>query len=483
VRRIMMRMLPVLALAGMTGVAGCAVNPVTGQRQFVLISEAQEIEMGRQVAAEAAAAMGLVDDAALQAYVRELGLRLARTSERPELPWSFQVVDDPTPNAFAAPGGFIFVTRGLLAMMRNEAELVSVLGHEIGHVTARHSVDMMSRAQLAQIALGVGSILSPTVARFGDLLGGGMQLLFLSYGRDAERQADDLGFRYMLEHNYDARQMVNVFAALQRSGELAGASPVPSWLASHPNPAERIERIQAALATLGQDDALARTRVGTDDYMARINGLVFGDNPRNGFFRGQQFLHPDLRFRMDFPAQWRTQNMSQAVMAVSQQQDAVMQLTLAQGSEQEAANRFFGQQGIAAAQVVRQNINGLPAVTGYFQAQTQDGQVRGFAGFIRHDNRTYQILGFAPAQIFSRYDATFRTSIGSFAVLTDPAALAVQPDRISIVRTQQAMTLAQFNQQFPSRAPIEHIAVINHLAGPTTTIPANYQMKRVIAGN
>jgi predicted Zn-dependent protease len=477
------RMLPVIALAGITATTGCAVNPVTGQRQFVLISEAQEIEMGRQVAAEAAAAMGLVDDPALQSYISELGLRMARTSERPDLPWSFQVVDDPTPNAFAAPGGFIFLTRGLLAMMRNEAELMGVLGHEIGHVTARHSVQMLSQAQLGQLVLGVGSILSPTVARFGDILGGGMQLLFLSYGRDAERQADDLGFRYMLEHNYDARQMPNVFAALQRSGELAGHSPVPSWLASHPNPEERIQRIEAQLAALGQDDALARTRVGTEDYLARINGLVFGPNPRNGFFRAQQYFHPELRFRVDFPTQWRTQNTAQAVLAQAPQQDAMMQLTLTQGTEAEAANRFFGQQGIAGAQVGRQTINGLPAVTGFFEAATQGGTVRGFAAFIRHDNRTYHVMGFAPAQVFSRYDAAIRTSVGTFAVLTDPAALAVQPDRISIVRVPQGMTLAQFNQQFPSRIPIEQLAIINQLAGPTSTVPANFQMKRVTAGS
>jgi predicted Zn-dependent protease len=472
-----------LALAGTSVLAGCAVNPVTGQRQLALVSEAQEIEMGRQVAAQAVASMGLVEDAALQQYVSELGLRLARTSERPTLPWSFQVVDDPTPNAFAAPGGFIFVTRGLLAMLRNEAELVSVLGHEIGHVTARHSVTAISRAQIAQIGLGVGSILSPTVARLGDVLGGGMQILFLHHGRDAERQADDLGFRYMLEHNYDARQMVNVFAALQRSGELAGQSAVPSWLATHPFPEERIQRIQAQLAALGQDDALARTRVGMEEYLNRLNGLVFGANPRNGYFQQQLFLHPDLRFRVSFPAQWRTQNMAQAVVAVSPQQDAVMQLTLAQGTETEAANRFFGGQGMAASQVGRQSINGLPAVTGFFQAQTQDGAVSGFAAFIRHDNRTYQVLGYAPSAIFSRHDATIRSSIGSFAVLTDPAALAVQPNRITIVRTTQAMTLAQFNQQFPSRAPIEELAIINQLAGTNATIPAGYMMKRVVAGS
>lgn len=480
--RLIFRGLPVLALAGLTTMAGCAVNPVTGQRQLALISEAQEIELGRQVAAEAAASMGLVDDPALQSYISELGLRMARTSERPNLPWSFQVVDDPTPNAFAAPGGFIFVTRGLLAMMRNEAELMGVLGHEIGHVTARHSVTALSRAQLAQITLGVGAILSPTVARLGDVLGAGTQILFLQHGRDAERQADDLGFRYMLEHNYDAREMVNVFVALQRSGELAGQSPVPAWLATHPYPEERIQRIQAQLAELGQDEALARTRVGTADYLNRLNGLVFGVNPRNGYFQNQLYLHPELRFRIQFPAQWRTQNMAQAVVAVSAQQDAVMQLTLVQGTESEAANRFFGQQGVSGSQVGRQTINGLPAVTGFFQAQTQDGAVTGFAGFIRHDNRTYQILGYSPSGVFSRYDAALRSSVGSFAVLTDAAALAVQPDRIRIVTTPRAMTLTEFNQQFPSRTTIEQLAIINQLAGPGATIPANYLMKRVVAG-
>jgi predicted Zn-dependent protease len=480
--RTMNRCLPLLALAALTA-GGCATNPVTGQRQLALVSEAQEIQMGRQVAAQAVQQMGLVDDPALQSYVSGLGLRLAATSERPHLPWSFQVVDDPTPNAMAAPGGFIFITRGLLSMVRNEAELVSVLGHEIGHVTARHSVTLMSRAQLAQIGLGVGSILSPTVARLGDVLGGGMSLLFRHYGRDAERQADDLGFRYMLEHNYDAREMVNVFAALQRSGELAGHSPVPSWLASHPNPEERIVRIQAALAELGQQEALARTIVNTEPYLARIEGLIYGENPRHGFFRNQLFLHPDMRFRVEFPQGWRTQNMTQAVMAGSPQQDALIQLTLDQGTEQEAASRFFAQQGIASRNVIRQNINGLPAVIGEFQAQTQEGTLGGHVAFIRHNNMTFQLLGFTPAQQVTRYAQTFRAVIGSFNVLTEPAALAVQPNRITVVRLGEPMTLTQFNQRFPSQAPVQELAVINHIPDLTTVIPAGYHMKRVITAN
>jgi predicted Zn-dependent protease len=470
--------MPLLALVLL--VAGCAVNPVTGQRQLALISEAQEIEMGRQVAEDAARQMGLVDDPALQAYVERLGLAMARASERPNLPWSFRVVDDPTPNAFAAPGGYIFVTRGLLSLMRNEAELMSVLGHEIGHVTARHSVTMLSRAQLAQIGLGIGSVLSPTIARLGDVAGAGLSLLFLSYGRDAERQADDLGFRYMLEQGYDARQMVNVFASLQRAGEASERSAVPAWLSTHPYPEERITRIQQHLAELNQP--LDQTRVGTVDFMARIEGMVYGENPRNGFFRANQFLHPDLRFRLDFPQGWQTRNMSQAVLAGSPQQDALIQLTLATGTPDQAANAFFGQQGISASQVSRQTINGLSAVTGYFQAQTQQGQLAGFATFITVENRTYQLLAYTPAQLLGRYDAVFRATAGSFARLTDPQALAVQPNRITVVNPAQAMTLTEFNQRHPSRIPIEELALINQLAGPTATVPAAYRMKRVIAG-
>lgn len=472
-----MKRAPLLVAA--LAIAGCATNPVTGERQLALISESQEIQLGQQTAQEAEASIGLVDDPALQDYIQALGMRMARASERPNLPWQFRVLDDPTPNAFAAPGGYIYFTRGLLTMMRNEAELMSVMGHEIGHVTARHSVTLLSRAQLAQIGLGVGSILSPTVARMGDLLGGGMQLLFLHYGRDAERQADDLGFRYMFEQGYDPRQMVNVFAALQRSTELAGHSPLPAWMSSHPYPEERIQRIQGQLAEVTQP--LDQLTTGTDEYLGRLEGMIFGENPRHGFFRATQFLHPDMRFRIDFPQGWQTQNLSQAVMAGSPQQDALIQLTLASGSESDAANRFFGQQGIAASGVTRQAINGLPAVWGRFQAQTQDGTLGGVAAFIRHDNRTFQVLAYTPAQQFGRYDATFRAAIGSFAVLTDPQALAVQPNRITIVRAPSAMTLAAFNERYPSTVPIEQLAIINQLAGPTATIPANYRMKRVIA--
>jgi len=472
----LMRTAPVAALALC---AACATNPVTGDTQLSLISESQEIEMGRQAAEEAAASIGLVEDQALQDYVQRIGESLARDSERPNLPWTCRVVADPTPNAFALPGGYIFVTRGLLGLMRSESELASVLGHEIGHVTAKHSVTMLSRAQITQLGLGIGAILSPTIARLSDVAGAGMQLLFLKYGRDAERQADDLGYKYALADNYDVRRMPNVFASLARVGEASGESPLPAWLATHPYPEERIQRIQQKLAEL---PATQGTNVGVDPYLARIDNLVYGENPRAGFFQDGLFLHPDLRFRLQFPQGWQTQNLTQSVTGMSGQQDAIVQLTIAEGSESQAASQFFQAQGIASQNVGRTTIHGNSAVTGYFQAQLQDGSaVGGLAAFISYGGNTYQILAYTPAQNLQRYDATFRSVVGSFQQLTDPQALNVRPNRIDVVRVPSAMTLAEFNRRYPSTIPIEELALINQVEGADSRIGANQQVKRVVA--
>lgn len=464
--------------ASMIFLAACAVNPVTGERQLALVSESQEIQIGSQVAGDAEQQMGLVDNPELQQYVERLGMQLAQTSERPELPWSFKVVDDPTPNAFAAPGGFIFITRGLLALMHNEAELVSVLGHEIGHVTARHSVAMMSRAQLAQLGLGIGAILSPTVAEFGELAAGGLQLLFLSYGRDAEREADDLGFRYAHEHGYDVSQMANVFASFARAADHVGQSQVPSWLASHPDPESRIARIERRLEELSEPTT--DLRVGEAEYLQRIEGLTYGTDPRNGYFEDTRYFHPELAFRVDFPEGWRVQNLAQAVVGGSPDEDAIIQLTLAQGTLQEAADAFFNQQGVTAGRATRQSINNLPAIMAPFEAQTEQARLGGQAAFISLDDRVYQLLAYTPAERQGDYQRAFRATINSFARLTDPDALAREPNRIEIVRLPRAMTVAEFNQQYPSSIPVEELALVNQRDSPSATLPANFRAKRVV---
>ena len=463
-------------------VAACATNPVTGKSELSLVSEQQEIQMGQQGAQQVAQEVGLVKDQALQNYLQTVGSGIATKSERPNLPWTFRAVDDPSPNAFALPGGYVFVTRGLLDLMNNEAELASVLGHEIGHVTARHSVHQMSEQQLAQLALGVGAILSPTVAQLGNVASQGLGLLFLKYSRDDERQADDLGFRYALNQGYDVRYMDDVFRSLQRLGEATKDSPLPSWLATHPGEAERIQTIDTKLAQL-QPAQLANTKVNGPQYLQRVNGLVYGADPRNGFFQGNTFYHPDLRFQISLPSGWQGQNLSQAVIAVSPQQDGVIQLTLAKGNSPEAAARaFLSQQGIQAGQASEQTVNGVPAVASTFQAQTEQGVIQGLAAFFTYNGATYQVIGYAPAQRFGAYEAAFRQSLGSFAPVTDSRVLNVQPKKLNVVTLPQQMTLAEFAQRNPSTIPLAELAIVNQVEDPNKPLPAGTPVKQVTGG-
>ncbi|MCK4924176.1 MAG: M48 family metalloprotease, partial [Spirochaetes bacterium] len=222
---------------------GCATNPATGERHFNLFSESQEIQMGRDADEQISASLGLYPDQELAEYVEDLGLRLAANSERPNLPWTFRVLDDPTVNAFALPGGYIYVTRGILTYLSSEAELAGVVGHEIGHVTAQHSVHRMSSQQLAQLGLGVGMVLAPELQRFGQLASTGLGLMFLKFGRDDETQADELGLRYMGREDYDAEEMVRVMAMLDGVSQSSGGGRIPEWLSTHPDPGNRREHI------------------------------------------------------------------------------------------------------------------------------------------------------------------------------------------------------------------------------------------------
>lgn len=470
-----MRRAPLVLLLAM---AACAVNPVTGEREFVLISEQQEIEMGREYSAQVEQQIGVVQDEELQSYVEAIGMGMARASERPDLPWRFRVLDDPTPNAFAVPGGFIYVTRGLVGLMGSEAQLASVLGHEIGHVTARHSVSQMSRAQLAQLGLGVGMILLPEDLRaLGQVAGTGLGILFLKYSRDDERQSDRLGFRYALNAGYDVREMADVFASLERASELADAGSLPTWLSSHPSPPERIESVQARVDTL--DRSLSGRRVGRASYLGQLEGLVYGPNPRNGFFQNGTFVHPDLEFRMAFPSGWSTQNLARMVAAMSPDEDAAAQLTLADGTPSEAASSFLAQDGITEVRTRRLEINGFEAVAAEFEA-AGDTPMHGVATFLADGARTFRLLGYAAAPRYGRYAEVFSDWMGSYRRLTDPELLNAQPDRIAIVELPSAMTLDTYMAEYPSVVPLEVLALLNQVEGGATSLEAGRLMKRVV---
>jgi predicted Zn-dependent protease len=462
----------------MTTTLACATNPVTGRRELALVSESQEIEMGRQGAAEVRAAIGLYPNATLQGYVNRIGHALAARTERPGLPWEFQVVDDASINAFALPGGFIFVTRGLLAHMTTEAELASVLGHESGHVAARHSVQQMSRQQVAAIGLGVGSVLSPAIARYGQVAGVGLGLMFLKYGRDDETQSDELGFRYALAAGYDTRQMINVFQMLQRTEQLGGGGRLPEWQSTHPDPGNRVATVQALVAASPQN--LAGLNVGGAEFLRQIDGMVYGVNPRAGFFRGSLFLHPDLKFVFRFPERWTTHNAADAVAAMSPDQTALIELRGAQGSAAEAARVFFSQEGMTTGRQSRGTIHGNPVVSAEFTASDgQGGSVRGIAAFVEYGAATWRTLTYTTAARYEAWKPAFQHSINSFDRLTDPVALAVQPMRLRIESVPRAMTLSQFQAQLPSSIPLAELAIINGIP-ESVQLYAGQSIKRVI---
>lgn len=472
-------LLPCLAILAGLSSTGCSVNPATGQRQLTLISEAQEIEIGRQNDAQIVTQMGLYGDQELQNYMQELGSSLAAKSERPNLPWTFRVVDDPVVNAFALPGGYIYITRGIMAHFNSEAELVSVLGHEIGHVTGRHGVERMSKAQLAQIGLGVAAVASEDFRPFAGLAQQGLGLLFLKFSRDDERQADDLGLRYLLAGEYDPDEMPNVFNTLDRMSAAQGPR-TPGWLATHPAPANRAARLGEVIAGLPPE--YREGKIDREGYLQRLSGMTFGTDPREGYTVDNTFYHPEMAFALDFPSGWRVVNQRQAVGAISPEEDAVMVLTVASEDSPNAVfQNFFQQEGVHQGQRWRDGF--------YFfnvAPPTQDGsrpttRYQGLVGTVQHQGQLFQLLSYAGNDQWSGRRQPVQDALASFRRLTNRRYLDVQSKKVEVVTLRQAMTLAEFQRRYPSNVELAELAILNGVT-EQETLPRGTRLKRITGG-
>ncbi|MDZ7779405.1 MAG: M48 family metalloprotease [Gemmatimonadota bacterium] len=470
---------PIL-FASLLAVTACAVNPATGRRELSLVSEAGEIEMGREADPQIRAQMGLVENEALQSYVSDMGLRLASVSERPDLPWTFHVVDEPGVNAFALPGGFIYVTRGILAHFDSEAELAGVLGHEIGHVTARHSVSQMSRQQLQQIGLGVGMVLSEDVRQLGGLLSAGMQLINLRYSRGDETQSDELGLRYVSLVGYDPTAMIGVFEMLaQAGGSGQEEGRIPEWQLTHPYPENRADNIRARIAEEGLDRS---GTVARDAYLDRIDGMVFGEDPRQGYFKGSRFVHPELAFDLTFPEGWRTINQRSVVAAIEPSEQAVITLQVAEDTNApaEALREFLSQEGITSGPVREDGTGGIERARAEFEATTEEGTVRGEVAFIRHEDVAYRLLGYAPnASAWGGQAQNVAATISSFQPLTDAAILGVEPWTIEIRTLSEATSLMRYAAEHASPVELEDLARLNRVT-PEEVLSSGARIKWVV---
>lgn len=462
----------------------CAVNPATGARELSLVSEAQEIQLGRQADPSATAQFGgLYPDDDLQAYVSSLGNSLAAVSERPDLPWSFKLVDHELINAFALPGGYIYITRGILANMNSEAELVGVLGHEIGHVTARHAARRITQQQLGMIGIIGGAIFSETIRSNTEAVMQAFQLLSLRYSRQDEAQADELGFRYMLRTEHDPAGLTAVMRMLQSTSPSAEEMGVPGWMLSHPAPGDRVAANERRIAQSPQD--FRDYRLGRDEFMARLDGLVYGEDPRQGYFIGQRFIQPQLSLELTFPASWSTQNSPQAVQAAAPERDAVMQLSIAEAASPEAALSSFLQQGMTVNQRNRQTLNGLDVAWADFTVSPPEGQqgqpVRGYALFAAKDGTVYQVLGYTLAARWDVMGPELASSMMSFQPLRDDRYRDVAPHRINLVRLPAAMSARDFLTRYPSTVEDRAVLLANQVS-ETDRLERGWLMKQITGG-
>jgi predicted Zn-dependent protease len=425
--------------------------------------------MGSQADEQLQKSIGLYPNEDLQAYVSELGMHIAAATERPDLPWTFRVIDDEAVNAFALPGGYIYITRGIMAHFENQAQLAGVLGHEIGHVTGKHSVIRLSRSVLAQLGLGVAQVFAPELQGLAPLAGAGLQLLFLRFSRDDEIEADLLGVRYMLQAGENPRQMIEVMEMLARVSQAREGGMLPQWASTHPYPENRSRIIADHLQALDVPHDLPVEREG---YLRRLEGMTYGKNPREGIIRKNAFYHPDMRFELRFPEGWQVANQRQAVVAVSPRKDALIQLTISpHQTAREGLRALFRQEGISGRSAQSVQINGLTAMTGLFLARTREGVIQGRATLIEHDSRLFQILGYTRQEAWRAYGPLMTRSIMSFRELTAERYLNAQPQRLRIAEVDRPETLSQLHERLGVPVALDELALLNQAEPDEMLVP------------
>jgi predicted Zn-dependent protease len=471
--------------------SGCVreTNPITGQPRAYAYTWDQEVQIGRQSDPQIVEQFGLYEDPQLQAYVNEIGQAIVQMShfrdeETPEqyqqTEFTFRVLNSHSVNALALPGGYVYITRGLLTHVNNEAQLAVVLGHEVAHVIARHASRQAYRAQIGQLGLIAGTILGQAV--LGDLGGnllniGGpaLELLIMRYSRESEREADRLGLEYAASRGYEVAESAAFFQTLDRIRTREG-SVLPNWQSTHPDPGERMETVTALSRAYDRPGAIKV--VGQDALYQRIEGMIMGENPREGFVQNNVFYHPDLRFQFPVPAGWRVNNERAAVLMLEPNRQALMALEIAPAATaREAAARLAQTQGITVTQSREASINGLPAMAVVAQANTRQGRAGILNYFIEYDGRVYSILGYTAAQRFQAMAPQFEQTMTRFAPVTDPQILNVQPARLQIVR---ATSTAPF-RSFAPTTPVaglrpDDFAILNQVE-MDTIIPAGTPLK------
>lgn len=358
-----------------------------------------------------------------------------------------------------------------MAHFNNEAQFAGVLGHEIGHVTARHSAKQQTNAIIGQVGLMGAMIASPRLAQFGEQASQGMQLLFLKFGRDDESQSDELGVEYSSKIGYDASQMADFFQTLQREQAKAGGEAIPDFLSTHPNPADRYNRVHQLATQWKQKNGNPTTlKINRNEYLRLIDGIVYGEDPRQGFVENNAFYHPELKFRFPVPAGWKHQNSPQQFQMADPAGKALMMLALAPGASlDEAAQAMTKQFSLQPTDSRRITVNSFAALAFVADQVSQDPQtgqqvagVRTMVYLIQDGKTIYALLGASAPADFAGYQPTFSSTMEGFARLTEADKLNRQPEHVRVKTLKLRSTLSQAlkTNGVPEKR-LEEMAILN----------------------
>lgn len=458
-----------LAICGALLLGSCSTNPATGDRQFTaLMSPSQENQVGASEHSKIIQQFGLYKNSALSAYVNEIGQRVVKKTERPEVKYQFHIIDSPIVNAFALPGGYIYVSRGLIALANNEAELAAVLGHEAAHITARHSAERYSQSVVTSLGAG---ILSAAIGDKGvsQALGIGSNLYLSSYSRGQENQADTLGIRYLDHAGYNPGAMTAFLSNLQNNtaldAKIAGKKATGGgYFSTHPATSDRISKTVQEARQYPDHDVYFRER-----YLKKIKGLTYGDSVEQGFARGSSFIHPKMGFTFDAPNGYRIINQPTQVIATGADK-SIFVFDIANNPQGQDVLSYMQQnwmKGEAISRPERVTVNGMKAATSAFS-----GSVNGQAVTIRlmaiewapNKIARFQMSiprGASKAQIESLKKASY-----SFRRLSEVEKIKLKPYRIHVVAAKPGDTVATLAARMPykDKFNIDRVRVLNGLS-------------------
>ncbi len=460
---------------------GCASNPVTGEQDFVLMTEDQEIDLGEKYSKQVLQQYRAYEDPELQAYVSKLVEDLATNSHRNHLIFHVTVLDSPEVNAFALPGGYIYITRGIMAYMNSEAELAGVLGHEIGHVTARHSVKQHSASTVTGL---FATVIAATagVAQAGEAANIAGTALVRGYGRGHELEADRLGAEYLAKTGYDPEEMINVVEILKdqeefdkKLAQVEGREPrrYHGLFSTHPSNDKRLQEVIRAAKIYKSE--FTREEDGT--FLKLTDGMVFGTSEREGVLRNHRFYHKKLGITLAFPKNWKIDNLPTELIATTRSQDAIMQVTLEDLNKKRTPEEFikaeFGKDLKAGEKISTETYEGY---TGIAVVNTPFGRQDTRIGVVFKDKQVFKFLATAKtAELMNKYDGEFISTISSLRALKPEEENLAEARRIKLIKAKQGDTFEKYAKSSPLTSyAADQLRLINGLFPDGQPAPGEY---------